>query len=63
MFEGSIKFERNSQETSFSKLHKFYFGTYEYCSERWVADNLRSNFFYKDHCSRNNIDAVLISLC
>jgi hypothetical protein len=27
-----------------------------------VADNLRSNFFYKNHCSKNNIDAVLISL-
>jgi hypothetical protein len=33
-----------------------------YVPGRSVADNLRSNFFYKNHCSKNNIDAVLISL-
>jgi hypothetical protein len=33
-----------------------------YVPGRLVADNLRSNFFYKNHCNKNNIDAVLISL-
>ena len=33
-----------------------------YVPGRSVADNLRSNFFYKNHCNKNNIDAVLISL-
>jgi hypothetical protein len=33
-----------------------------YVPGRLVADNLRSNFFYKNHCSKNNIDAVLILL-
>jgi hypothetical protein len=33
-----------------------------YVPVRSVADNLRSNFFYKNHCNKNNIDAVLISL-
>jgi exonuclease III len=33
-----------------------------YVPGRSVADNLRTNFFYKNHCMKNNIDAVLISL-
>jgi hypothetical protein len=33
-----------------------------YVPGRSVADNLQSNFFYKNHCNKNNIDAVLISL-
>jgi hypothetical protein len=32
-----------------------------YVPGRSVADNLRSNFLYKTHCRRKNIDAVLIS--
>ncbi len=27
-----------------------------------VADNLRTNFYYKNYCKNNNLDAVLISL-
>ncbi len=34
----------------------------EYVPGRSVASNLRSNFFYKNHCNKNNIDAMLISL-
>ena len=33
-----------------------------YVPGRSVADNLRSNFFYKNHCCKNDVDAVLISL-
>jgi hypothetical protein len=33
-----------------------------YVPGRLVADNLRANFFYKNHCCKYNIDAVLISL-
>ncbi len=33
-----------------------------YVPGRLVADNLRTNFFYKNHCCKNDIDAVLISL-
>ena len=33
-----------------------------YVPGRSVADNLRTNFFFKTHCKMNNIDAVLISL-
>jgi exonuclease III len=33
-----------------------------YVPGRSVVDNLRSNFFYKNQCSKMNIDAVLISL-
>ena len=33
-----------------------------YVPGRSVSDNLRSNFFYKNHCTQNNIDSVLISL-
>jgi hypothetical protein len=33
-----------------------------YVPGRSVADNLRSNFFYKQYCKKNNIDSVLISL-
>jgi len=33
-----------------------------YVPGRSVADNLRTNFFYKNHCKKNNTDAVLISL-
>jgi hypothetical protein len=29
---------------------------------RSVADNLRSNFFYKNYCCKHNIESVLISL-
>jgi len=29
---------------------------------RSVVDNLRTNFFYKNNCCKNDIDAVLISL-
>ncbi len=31
-----------------------------YVPGRSVADNLRSNFFYKNYCCQNNVDAVLI---
>jgi len=33
-----------------------------YIPGRSVSDNLRANFFYKNHCQRNNIESVLISL-
>ncbi len=33
-----------------------------YVPGRSVADNLRFNFFYKNYCCQNNVDAVLISL-
>jgi hypothetical protein len=33
-----------------------------YVPGRSVADNLRSNFYYKNYCSKNNLEAVLISL-
>jgi hypothetical protein len=33
-----------------------------YVPGRSVADNLRSNVFYKNYCSKNNLNAVLISL-
>jgi hypothetical protein len=33
-----------------------------YVRGRSVADNLRSNFFLKNHCKINNLEAVLISL-
>jgi hypothetical protein len=33
-----------------------------YVPGRSVADNLRANFFIKNHCRNKNIDAVLISL-
>ncbi len=33
-----------------------------YVPGRLVANNLRTNFFYKNHCCKNDIDAVLISL-
>jgi hypothetical protein len=33
-----------------------------YVPGRSVADNLRSNFFFKQHCRKNKVDAVLISL-
>jgi retron-type reverse transcriptase len=33
-----------------------------YVPGRSVADNLRSNFLYKNHCCKNDVDAVLISL-
>ena len=33
-----------------------------YVPGRSVADNLRSNFFYKNYCNKNNLNAVLISL-
>jgi hypothetical protein len=33
-----------------------------YVPGRSVSDNLRTNFFYKNYCKRNNIDAALISL-
>ena len=33
-----------------------------YVPGRSVSDNLRSNFFYKNYCSQNHIDSVLISL-
>jgi hypothetical protein len=33
-----------------------------YVPGRSVADDLRSNFFYKNYCSKNNLNAVLISL-
>jgi len=33
-----------------------------YVPGRSVSDNLRSNFFFKNYCRKNNVDAVLISL-
>jgi exonuclease III len=33
-----------------------------YVPGRSVADNLRSNFFFRNHCVKKSIDAVLISL-
>jgi hypothetical protein len=33
-----------------------------YVLGRSVSDNLRSNFFYKNYCSKNNLNAVLILL-
>jgi hypothetical protein len=33
-----------------------------YVPGRSVADNLRSNFFYKNYCFKNDVDAVFISL-
>jgi hypothetical protein len=33
-----------------------------YIPGRAVADNLRANFYYKNYCKKNNIDAILISL-
>ena len=33
-----------------------------YVPGRSVADNLRSNFFYKNYCCKNKIESVLISL-
>jgi hypothetical protein len=33
-----------------------------YVPGRSISDNLRSNFFYKNHCSKKDINAVLISL-
>jgi hypothetical protein len=33
-----------------------------YVPGRSVSDNLRSNFFIKNYCSKNNIDSALISL-
>ena len=33
-----------------------------YIPGRSVADNLRANFFVKNHCAKKNLDAVLISL-
>jgi exonuclease III len=33
-----------------------------YIPGRSVADNLRANYFYKNHCRKNNVDAALISL-
>jgi len=33
-----------------------------YVPGRSVSDNLRSNFFYKNYCKKNNIEAALISL-
>jgi hypothetical protein len=33
-----------------------------YVKGRSVMDNLRANFFYKNYCLKNNIDAVLVSL-
>jgi hypothetical protein len=33
-----------------------------YVPGRLVSDNLRSNYFYKNHCGNNNLNAVLVSL-
>ena len=33
-----------------------------YVPGRSISDNLRTNFFYKNYCSQNKIDSVLISL-
>jgi hypothetical protein len=33
-----------------------------YVPGRSISDNLRANFFYKNHCCRKDLDAVLISL-
>ena len=33
-----------------------------YVPGRSISDNLRSNYFYKSHCEKNNLDAVLVSL-
>jgi hypothetical protein len=33
-----------------------------YVPGRSVADNLRTNFYYKNHCKKNNLDTVLILL-
>jgi hypothetical protein len=33
-----------------------------YVPGRSISDNLRSNFFYKNYCCKNDIDSVLISL-
>ena len=33
-----------------------------YVPGRSIADNLRTNFFYKKYCQKNNIGAVLVSL-
>jgi exonuclease III len=33
-----------------------------YVPGRSITDNLRTNFYYKNYCQRNNIDAALISL-
>ena len=33
-----------------------------YVPGRSISDNLRTNFYYKNYCSQNKIDSVLISL-